>query len=596
MAAPSNPFEIARETLRLLASRRIVPTPDNYRTLYDKIAGVEGGEAASENLLKSLASSLPRKAPEQLRLAHALEAACAQEDWASYGRILGEFIQEQSKVRQLPWGDVINDLLREWETRRAGLTPGKKREMLDHVLSSTVSNSELLFTRLNGLLGSWAQNVSETGDIALAGTGQETGEESGTDAASTSPGTALFKSRSADLVPKLRELFSFTLEQAVASQLLELPELIKETRRLAVTMRTANSLDALERLLADLKRFAYRLELLADERAELRTGLTHLLQLMLENVGELVIDDRWLHGQVETVREIIEKPLDPRAIDNAERCLKEVIFKQSQLKQSLSEAQNALKKMLAGFVDHLANFATSTSEYHDKIEACAKKISAADNISALENVLQDVMSEMRAIQYNARHSHDELRTAQQKIDEANRHISELQQELDRTSALVRHDQTTGVLNRRGLEEIFVKEAARSRRRHAPLCVALLDIDNFKKINDVFGHSTGDAALVHLSMVIRECLRPQDSIARYGGEEFVLLLPETTLEDGNAVLIRLQRELTKKFFLHDNQKLLITFSAGITLLNETDSNDSVIERADAAMYEAKNSGKNRVCSK
>jgi len=475
--------------------------------------------------------------------------------------------------------------------------------MLDRVLSSTGSNSELLFNRLNALLQSWTQITQEaargTGGSAPDGPVPEGGEEYEDEAEfppATPSASALLADPSAELAPKLRELFSFTLEQAVASQLLELPELIGETHRLARVMREADSFDTLERLLSDLKRFAYRLELLADERTELRAGLTHLLRLMLENVGELVMDDRWLHGQVETVREIIEKPLDPRAIDHAERCLKEIIFKQSQLKQSLADAQNALKKMLVGFVDHLAGFATNTMQYQEKIEVCTQKISAADNISALENVLHEVMGEMREIQHSARHSHNELRSAQQEIDEANRHISELREELDRTSVLIRHDQTTGVLNRIGLDEIFTKEAARSHRRHTPLCIALLDIDNFKKINDTLGHSAGDAALVHLSGVIRTCMRPQDSVARYGGEEFVLLLPETGLEDGIAVLVRLQRELTKKFFLHDNQKLLITFSAGITLLNEADTNESAIKRADEAMYEAKKEGKNRVHSR
>ncbi|MCL2829599.1 MAG: diguanylate cyclase [Betaproteobacteria bacterium] len=598
MPAPTSPFEIARETLRLLASRRIVPTPDHYRTLYDKIAGNAPASepAARENPLKTLTSVLPREAPEQLRLAHALEVACTEGGEAEYGRILSEFVSEQSRIRQLPWGDLINDLLREWASKRASLTPGKKREMLDRVLSSSASNSELLFTRLNGLLGAWAQNAQGTGEAALTGPVPEEAEEHGGEILlPSSSAAALLMDPSAELAPKLRELFSFTLEEAVASQLLELPDLIEETRRLARAIREADNPDALNHLLSDLKRLAYRLELLADERAELRAGLIHLLRLMLENIGELVMDDTWLYGQVETVREIIDKPLDPRAMDHAERCLKEIIFKQGQLKQSLIEAQNALKKMLSGFVDHLADFATNTMQYHDKIEICAKKISAADNISALENVLQDVMGEMRQIQDSAKHSHNELRAAQREIDEANRHISKLREELDHTSALVRHDQATGVLNRRGLEEILTKEVARSRRRSTPLCIALLDIDNFKKLNDSLGHAAGDAALVHLSGVVRTCLRPQDSIARYGGEEFVLVLPETGLQDGISVLVRLQRELTKKFFLHENQKLLITFSGGVTLLNETDTNESAIKRADAAMYRAKKEGKNRVYS-
>ncbi|MDQ5915867.1 MAG: diguanylate cyclase, partial [Pseudomonadota bacterium] len=94
-------------------------------------------------------------------------------------------------------------------------------------------------------------------------------------------------------------------------------------------------------------------------------------------------------------------------------------------------------------------------------------------------------------------------------------------------------------------------------------------------------------------VIRETMRPQDTVARIGGEEFIILLPDTELPDGVKALQRLQRELTKKFFLHDNQKLLITFSAGVTTYNAQDSQTTVTKRADEAMYQAKQTGKNRV---
>jgi diguanylate cyclase len=124
-------------------------------------------------------------------------------------------------------------------------------------------------------------------------------------------------------------------------------------------------------------------------------------------------------------------------------------------------------------------------------------------------------------------------------------------------------------------------------------VALLDIDNFKRINDERGHAVGDEALAHLAKVARNCMRPQDTLARYGGEEFVILLPDTPLDQGIEAMVRLQRDLTKKFFLDGAEKLLITFSAGVAQLSPDEDSESAIKRADNAMYAAKRAGKNRV---
>jgi diguanylate cyclase len=161
------------------------------------------------------------------------------------------------------------------------------------------------------------------------------------------------------------------------------------------------------------------------------------------------------------------------------------------------------------------------------------------------------------------------------------------------SLQARHDALTGALNRKGLDEALVREVSTMRRNASALSVALLDIDNFKKLNDTLGHATGDVALTHLATVARECMRPQDTLARYGGEEFVILLPDTTLEQGIEAMTRLQRELTKRFFLAGTEKVLITFSAGVAQMTDSEAPPDAIRRADQAMYLAKRAGKNRV---
>lgn len=586
MSTPNTPFEIARETLRQLVARRVPPTPDNYLMLYQEIAGIKpDGDPFPGKLLRSLNSELPKSTSDQLRLARLLEEAIKAQSWDDYKAHLLEFIAALTESQKLQWAELISDLLKQWEARHSGLTAARKREALEHVLSGSSANPETLYNRLTNLLRSWGQGSEDEPSAPL------TEEQQASDAVAAPVPAATGD----NLLPELRQLFAFTLETAIATQLVENPRLTSDAKALANDIRTARNSGQLRGFLTRLKRFAFKLELLAEDQAELRNSLLGLLRLLVENITELILDDRWLHGQIDVIRGLIDKPLSQRTIDDAEHRLKEVLFKQSQLKASLLDAKEAIKQMLADFVDHLADFTDATSDYHDKIEACAVKISAANDITALGNVLDEVMQETRTIQLNALRARDELRATQRQVQESQERIRQLEHELEATSDLVRYDQLCGILNRRGLEDMFTKEVARAARHHTILCIALLDIDNFKQLNDSMGHDVGDQALIHLAKLCRDTLRPQDTVARYGGEEFVILMPETRLDDAAAVLSRLQRELTKTFFMHNNDKILITFSAGVTEFTDTDDQASAIKRADGAMYQAKQAGKNRVVS-
>lgn len=161
------------------------------------------------------------------------------------------------------------------------------------------------------------------------------------------------------------------------------------------------------------------------------------------------------------------------------------------------------------------------------------------------------------------------------------------------AGLVREDQLTGALNRRGFEELFQREAVRTQRSGQPLCVAMLDLDDFRRLNETHGHAGGDAALRHTVDVAKAVLRTTDAIARFGGEEFVLLLPDSTIFEASAAVIRLQRALSQRSLLHDDVRVFISFSAGVALRGTDETQDDVIRRADRAMYDAKSAGKNRV---
>jgi diguanylate cyclase len=339
--------------------------------------------------------------------------------------------------------------------------------------------------------------------------------------------------------------------------------------------------------------YSDRVSFVAEDQAEIKKALLKLLHMVFENIADLSLDEQWLKGQMDALMEASTPPLTLRRLDDVERRLKDVIFKQKDAKEHALQAQNEMRVMLAAFIDRLSDMAKSTGTFHEKLEENARQIEQAKTLAEIAPVLKEVVSATRNMASQSKTSSEELQIMRDRALQTDAELVKLHQELDRVSTQARHDPLTGALNRKGLEEAVEREISSVRRKETPLCMALLDIDNFKKLNDTMGHATGDIALAHLAKVARECMRPQDTLARYGGEEFVILLPDTPLDKGIEAMTRLQRELTKKFFLAGTEKMLITFSAGVAQLAPDETGSDAIRRADKAMYLAKRAGKNRV---
>ncbi len=568
----SNPTAIAREVLRRLATNRAAPTPDNYHRLYHEIAGAtadagsETGQSGEQTLTAGQdAAPTPAATP--------------------------------------PWGSLIKELLKQLEVRHSGLTPSKKKEGLERVLSRFAANPAELHAKLQNLLKSWSDPTASSArqsdiplvdNIAAAPATQSTQSTSGVAASPGSQTQSPVPAGPANDVPaQLQKFLVQLLESALIPQLDHAPALADEARALAQQIRAIDNRWELTRLSADLKRLSFKLKLHGEDGVKIQQGLLRLLNLLLKNISELLEDDQWLHGQIAVLQEIIANPLDLQVIDQAERGLKEVIFKQGVLKHSINEAKATVKDMVTRFIDRVGDLSETTGEYHNKLEHYSQKIGQTEDIGKLLELITEVMRETRNVQTNALRSRDDLMMARKAVETAQEKIKQLEAELEQLSEKVQEDQLTGTLNRRGLEDAFEREAARADRQGSLLCLAILDIDDFKQINDTHGHQTGDDALKYLARMVDETIRPTDIVARFGGEEFVILLPETGMDEAVAVMTRLQRNLTKKFFLHNNERLLMTFSAGVAQRIPGEIQDAVVSRADKALYIAKQTGKNRV---
>src|SRR5581483_9468739 len=331
MPVQTNPTDIARETLKLLAARRVAPTPENFTRLYHEIAGIQPDDAAEERIVQTVrqaADAYPGLSGLS-RVARALEEG----DYSQFSAALVGLAGGRETALRPNWGLLLRDLLRQLEMRQTGVSLARKREGLERVLVG-FSNDASLFDKLEALVRTWAETQDPSVvQIDTAGAGVPS-----VPAPTRAPAVA-----EAELVRQLRDLLAQTLDYGLAARLGRFPDLAADARKLAANAREADSTEAWAKYTAQLRQFFFRLD-----------ALLRLLGLMLQNIGELVDQDQWVSGQLEVMREVIKEPLSTDKINEAERRFKDLIYKQGMLKHSLTEAKSSLKRLIAMFLQRLA--------------------------------------------------------------------------------------------------------------------------------------------------------------------------------------------------------------------------------------------------
>ena len=162
------------------------------------------------------------------------------------------------------------------------------------------------------------------------------------------------------------------------------------------------------------------------------------------------------------------------------------------------------------------------------------------------------------------------------------------------NALLYQDALTGICNRAAFDDSLRAEINLAGRHRTPLSIVVFDIDHFKAINDQYGHSKGDLAIRAVAQCAQKCARSTDMLFRYGGEEFVMLLRNTDINGARLLADRIRRKVEKLECMSGEREFAMTVSAGVAELAKGDSARQLFERADTALYAAKNGGRNRVC--
>jgi diguanylate cyclase len=172
---------------------------------------------------------------------------------------------------------------------------------------------------------------------------------------------------------------------------------------------------------------------------------------------------------------------------------------------------------------------------------------------------------------------------------------QLKEAYKRIEELAELDELTGSFNRRCIMRMLEDEIARAHRSNTPLAVALIDLDWFKRINDAYGHPTGDEVLRTFAITVFANIRAIDRFGRYGGEEFLLILPDTSHDTAARILDRQRQIIAELDWSAFSPGMSVTISAGVAALAPNEAPDALLARADSALYKAKAQGRNRIVS-
>ena len=583
------PAQIAKAALRRLAVAKLEPTPENYAQAWAEECG-----AATSTLpprARTVLERLSQRFGDDPTQRSELLQAMLQGQWDQAQR-LTDRVSDSPASQAQAWALLIERLTRALERSGKQWSVARKKDSLQRVLDSSRSDVQRLQHRLRQLVGSWDTDgeMPALDDDATPTTAPEEPVPSAVEALSAAAPDAGSEALHGHWVSVMQPLES-TVRAALPPEAGRAAALADELAGLAGRLAEDGATPELAGAVAEVCERARRL---LAHRHHLLDQVHRLSQELAGGLAELSEDESWVQGQLAGLKERLGDTPNARGVQAAAQLLAETRARQQALRQDREQARQALKDLLQQMLAELGELDQHTGRFSEGMLRYAETVQNAQSLESLAEVVREMVADSRSVHGLVSATRGRLQDEHRRASELETQVRALEAELRRLSDEVATDALTQVANRRGLMQQFEVEQARIAREGTTLAIGLLDIDNFKRLNDTLGHTAGDEALKALAEHVRGSLRPVDAVARFGGEEFVVLLPGTPVEEAQQVLTRLQRRLSASLFMHENKEVFVTFSAGVTAYRPGEGLEEALERADEALYEAKRSGKNRTC--
>ncbi|MEQ6340369.1 MAG: diguanylate cyclase [Gammaproteobacteria bacterium] len=263
-------------------------------------------------------------------------------------------------------------------------------------------------------------------------------------------------------------------------------------------------------------------------------------------------------------------------------------------RQHLDAKHKGMQEIQETLAGQIVDAIHQNEEFSVRLEIASGRLQRAGSITILNTLRQMLVNETKNILDSNRALGEQLSGAHNHLKTIQSDTQQLNDELTRVHLLSLTDELTNLPNRRAFMRRLEDEVARVQRYGNPLTLAIIDLDDFKSINDKLGHAAGDEVLRSFASNVLSTFRHHDMVTRYGGEEFAILLPNTDSEGAMHALRKVQKRAAESSYMHGNAALpMPTFSAGIALHKPGETPSNLIERADSALYRAKHLGRNRL---
>ncbi len=315
---------------------------------------------------------------------------------------------------------------------------------------------------------------------------------------------------------------------------------------------------------------------------EITETLIEALSPLLEEFGVNIEEKTEVTPEI--IRAIHEAPAPPHITHRVDHAYRQHLDAKH---RGMQEIQDALAGQIGDAMHQNEDFSV-------RLEIASGRLQRAGNITILNTLRQVLINETKNILDSNRALGEQLASARDHLKTIQTDTQQLSDELNRVHLLSLTDELTNLPNRRAFIRRLDDEVARVQRYGNPLTLVIIDLDDFKAVNDKLGHAAGDAVLRSFSSNVLSTFRHHDMVTRYGGEEFAILLPNTDSEGALHALRKVQKRAAESSCTHGNAALpMPTFSAGIALHKPGETPSNLIERADSALYRAKHLGRNRL---